>query len=377
MKTQTRQKDLDYVPGAVVNWVLKTAESIGWDAAQTLSARVPPGTLVGLRRPDAEGALSVTRFTPVFQTCIKTLNARIFGSQGRRSSIEHSELLCACVINCPTLDAVIAQTLLFIQAVHGPQAAGSLRTAEEVVSFCLPRSSSSDAGPAFVLDFFEMVFYYKLFSLLIGEPLSAQLTFAHPRPADDSALSAVVDCPIRFDGPVNSMTFAAHILRTPNSLSHQDLAELLRTGAVPLIPVRARHISARLEMLFRAALAARRPINRAEQIARQYGRSGPTLRRHLAREGTTFQTLLNKCRMERSRELLTETTLSVEQIAQKLCFSTASGFSRAFKGWTGLAPAAYRTCLNGDPRRSPSQHAMGSREGCASNVPAVARGNPD
>jgi len=343
MKTRARQKDLDYLSSTIVDWVLRTAESIGCIAAQTLWAGVASTTLVGSRRPDAEGAVSVARFTPVFQTCIKALNARVSGSQGRRSSIEHSELLCACVINCPTLDAVISQTLLFIQAVHGLQAAASLCATEEVASFCLPRSSSLDTGPAFVLDFFEIVFYYKLFSLLIGEPLCAELTFAHARPADDSALSAVVDCPIRFDGQVNSVTFPVRMLHRPNSLSHRDLAELLRAGAIPLIPLRARQISARLEMLFRAALAARRPINHADQIARQYGRSGPTLRRHLAQEGTTFQGLLNKCRMERATELLTETKLSVEQVAQKLCFSTASGFSRAFKGWTGLAPADYRT----------------------------------
>jgi AraC-like DNA-binding protein len=301
----------------------------------------PREASVGSRRTGG-AALLVTQFAPVFQTCIKALSEHVSGTQRRSSPIEHSNLLCACVINCPTLNAAIAQTLLFIRAVDGPHAAASLHTTEHIASFSLPSSSPPDTSASFLLDFFEMAFYYKLFSLLVGEPLGAELTFAHARPVSDSILSAVVDCPIRFDGPENSMTFAARMLHRPNTLSPPDLTELLQTCPIPFIPLQAQPVSARLERLFRAALAANRPVSHFDQIARQYGRSGPTLRRHLAQEGTTFQALLNKCRMERAGELLGNTNSSIEQIAHKLCFSTASGFSRAFKGWTGLPPTTYR-----------------------------------
>jgi AraC-like DNA-binding protein len=158
----------------------------------------------------------------------------------------------------------------------------------------------------------------------------------------DSVLKAVVDCPIRFGGRENSLTFDVKMLQRQLCMPYRDLAALLETSAIALLPLQGQRISARLEMLFRRALLANTPIAYADQIARQYGKSGPTLRRHLIQEGTTFRGLLNRCRMQRAAELLADTNLSVEQIAHQLSFSTASGFSRAFKGWTGLPPVAYR-----------------------------------
>ena len=45
-------------------------------------------------------------------------------------------------------------------------------------------------------------------------------------------------------------------------------------------------------------------------------------------------------------EYLTQTNLPLLEVAAKVGFSEASTFHRAFKGWTGLTPGAYRQAHN-------------------------------
>jgi AraC-like DNA-binding protein len=178
---------------------------------------------------------------------------------------------------------------------------------------------------------------------LIGESLRGEVTLAHaPSTADAAALKGVLDCTIRFNGRENSINFEPRLLKRPLCLPYAQLEQLLENYAVALLPLQGQCISIRLEMLMRRALEASAPIPHAEQIARRYGKSGPTLRRKLLQEGTTFRRMHNRCRMERAAELLSKTNLTIEQIARRVNFSTASGFSRAFKGWAGAAPTQYR-----------------------------------
>lgn len=67
-----------------------------------------------------------------------------------------------------------------------------------------------------------------------------------------------------------------------------------------------------------------------------------TLRRHLADEGTTFRALTEEIRETLAVELLTAAGLTVDEVAGRLGYHDAAGFSRAFKRWTGSPPGAYR-----------------------------------
>lgn len=67
-----------------------------------------------------------------------------------------------------------------------------------------------------------------------------------------------------------------------------------------------------------------------------------TLRRQLAAEGTTFQELRDEIHHTLAVEMLTTAALSVQDVAMRLGYSDAAGFSNAFKRWTGSTPGAYR-----------------------------------
>jgi AraC-like DNA-binding protein len=67
-----------------------------------------------------------------------------------------------------------------------------------------------------------------------------------------------------------------------------------------------------------------------------------TLRRALAAQGTTFRRLLEDIRYEIARQLLADSHISINEIADLLDYGHASAFTRAFQRWTNSSPAAWR-----------------------------------
>ena len=78
------------------------------------------------------------------------------------------------------------------------------------------------------------------------------------------------------------------------------------------------------------------------QIAEALHVSNRTLQRKLKDEGTSFMDLLADTRLQLARKYLRHPNRSVVETAYLLGFSEPSTFSRAFKRWTGVAPADFR-----------------------------------
>lgn len=86
-------------------------------------------------------------------------------------------------------------------------------------------------------------------------------------------------------------------------------------------------------------------IRSVEEVARALHVSTRTLKRKLAEEQTSFSDLLELERHERALELLREPDLALDEIASRVGYSNGASFARAFRRWTGDAPARYRARL--------------------------------
>ena len=82
-----------------------------------------------------------------------------------------------------------------------------------------------------------------------------------------------------------------------------------------------------------------------EHVATLLEMSPRTLRRHLARQRTSFTEILERWRRDSALTLLQNTNLRVADIAIRLGYSHLSNFERAFKRWTGHTPGSYRRKL--------------------------------
>jgi AraC-like DNA-binding protein len=79
------------------------------------------------------------------------------------------------------------------------------------------------------------------------------------------------------------------------------------------------------------------------EIARLFSMHRRTLSRHLAREGITFQQVVDEIRFALARDLLANADMALDQISVVLRYSEPSAFTRAFRRWAGQSPSAWRT----------------------------------
>lgn len=80
-----------------------------------------------------------------------------------------------------------------------------------------------------------------------------------------------------------------------------------------------------------------------EKIARQFGYSGRTIQRAFQRElGMTIGSYLRVARMIKAIELLSESNLSIIEIAYSVGYKSPTSFHSAFHDLTGLTPMKYR-----------------------------------
>jgi AraC-like DNA-binding protein len=128
----------------------------------------------------------------------------------------------------------------------------------------------------------------------------------------------------------------------------RELVDVYRQAVAAIKPALARPSQARGERSFRRAISYIRehlaePLSRAD-VARVAGLAEHYFsRRFLESEGTTFQDFVKGLRVERGKQLLRSTALSVEQVAELSGFGTRVQFHRSFKHATGMTPAAYRS----------------------------------
>ncbi len=101
-------------------------------------------------------------------------------------------------------------------------------------------------------------------------------------------------------------------------------------------------VDADLPSRIRAVFAARLDFPPITAVAKQLGMSTRTLKRRLADHDTTFSALRDEQRLQRALLLLDNRELSIGEVAMGLGYSELSNFTRAFRKWTGMTPAAYR-----------------------------------
>jgi len=80
----------------------------------------------------------------------------------------------------------------------------------------------------------------------------------------------------------------------------------------------------------------------SERVAKGFGMSSRSYRRHLSDIGTTHARLLADVRLELAFELLADSSCTVTSVAIELGYQYPGDFTRFFKARTGISPAEYR-----------------------------------
>jgi AraC-like DNA-binding protein len=148
--------------------------------------------------------------------------------------------------------------------------------------------------------------------------------------------------PLRFERDSMGFRFDASWLDLPVVQTPQSLAEFLRQAPASLI-IKYRDqtsLTERIRRLLRRSLAQELPS--LDDVGHALAMTPQTLRRRLRDEGQGYQSIKDDLRRDVAIEYLSQPDLTLLDIANRLGFSEASTFHRAFKAWTGVSPGAYR-----------------------------------
>lgn len=168
--------------------------------------------------------------------------------------------------------------------------------------------------------------------------------FAHAPIGALEEYQAFFGVPLEFNRPSNVVILHAELLDVPlrradprwfsSTRSHLDIAQeklLTSTKQEGLEKIRQAIARCMSEGRFSA-----------EAVARVSGMSLRTLQRRTLVHNMTLQALMDEARQLHACQLLRDDSLSVEEIAARLGYSTEGAFRRAFVRWLGVTPSRWR-----------------------------------
>jgi AraC-like DNA-binding protein len=177
-----------------------------------------------------------------------------------------------------------------------------------------------------------------------GLPLvAAEVTLMHSRPPHADQIAEYFGSPVRFDAADNGFVMPTVGLELPLPGADLVLGRVLRRHADDLL----RSLPARLPFTHSVTNLIVRELELSgpalKNIAHLMRMSQSTLRRRLAEEGRTHSEIVDAAREHLARRYLENGHASLSDVAQRLGFAHPPAFHRAFKRWTGMTPAQYRS----------------------------------
>jgi AraC-like DNA-binding protein len=170
--------------------------------------------------------------------------------------------------------------------------------------------------------------------------LPTVVTFSTRAPSDLRPIQQFFRVPLRFDSDESAVIFERHWL--DRALPPLDPAFRAQVDS----EMRDRQAAMLEDFPATVRRAVRKQIVTGKagmrEVAAMFGMHRRTLDRRLQEHGVHYGKLVESVEEQIARQLLRDTRLHVQQIAESLHFSSAANFATAFRRWTGLTPSDFR-----------------------------------
>lgn len=248
------------------------------------------------------------------------------------------------LISSPTVRDACDFALRYYR-ILGPTCSMTLDITEQTVVWQFEPVLSMDPTTALYRFCAEMTMgtVRNLFADLFGPDFRLErMTVSYADPGYRDRYASVFDCPVHFGDVANTLVHSAtwmdHPLIYGDRMTHAMMLELCgdmleRLGpSSPSVSGQVRH----------ALVTNPGRFLTVAEMAAELAMSERTLRRRLGEEKTSYQELTADVKAQLAIRYLRTTTLTVEDIAERLGYSEAGNFRHAFKRWTGKAPGSFR-----------------------------------
>ncbi|AXQ31534.1 AraC family transcriptional regulator [Solimonas sp. K1W22B-7] len=289
----------------------------------------------------AETRLSLLQYTQIIYRALEETGDPSLGYEfALRCNLTAHGFFGYGLMSQPTLREVVEFAIRFVQLCTPCY---SVRLSEDATDAVIEVSEAIPFGPLYQygFDMFLVCFARMAQQLEIPFGNDLELWFPWPEPPHFERYRDQLPARLRFSMP------AFHI-RVPRKYANLPI----RTGNALTAQLLARQCERELSLLglsndllarVRAALATRiGSYPDLTTLSQGLFMSTRTLKRRLQEHGRSYQQLLDEARHRDALRLLDGHGLSIEEIADRLGYSSSANFTRAFRKWTGTTPGAWR-----------------------------------
>lgn len=313
----------------------------GLDAAGLLrSVGMSPAVL-----SERRARVPIAQYAALYNAVVRYLDDEGFGLFSAPLRMGTFEFLCRGTIGSRTLAEALERAGRFLRIVL-PELRVTLRRegAQAVLEIAETRRLRPRAGDACRVFAFEWLLrlLHGLSCWLAGRGLALdEVRFPFPAPHHAADYALVYTERSSFGGATLVARMGAALLELPVRRDESDLAAFLEgaPGKIAMLYRRDRDVVRAVREVLVRSIASGPTL---AGTARALGLSTRTLHRRLHEEGASFRGIKDALRREMALARLEKTGQGVAEIAAALGYSEPSAFFRAFQGWTGMAPTAYR-----------------------------------
>lgn len=320
-----------------VEAVLEGLRDRGYDGDELLEQIGLSPNLLSL--PHAR--VSSDAYTMLLRLIAQVLDDEFFGQDSRRMKVGSFAMLCHNAVHCRSLDKALKRALRFFDLMLD-DLRGTLSCQDGLVVLTLSEPNPARSPRIFAHETYLM-FVHRLACWLVNRRIPILwASFRYGAPAQAAEYPLMFSSDLRYDCANTAIAFDPKYLTLPVVRTAQSLKDFLTVAPENLLVQYkdSNSLAAQIQRRLRNLPPADWPG--FDQIADDMRTSASTLRRRMEAEGQSYQAIKDLLRRDMAINLLSDSTMSVMDIAAELGFAETSAFHRAFKKWTGANPGEYR-----------------------------------
>jgi AraC-like DNA-binding protein len=297
-----------------------------------------------LRGPDV--MLTGDQVSGLYELAATSLKIRDFGLQLAQRQGAH--LLSPLWVLARTAGTVRAALTEVVTAFDFYVTTAVLRLVEErqgSLAICFDMRLNGEGSPVQVVELSFAIICQELQKMLGAAWRPAAVQFRHDGPRDTRSHRAQFGEMVLFNQDRNAIIVDGPSAAKPLRSASRRLNQTLRRDLDGKRSLTRRDTAEQADLTLRALLPAGRFDLAA--VAAEMRLAPRTLQGRLTAEGTSFQQLADKARLDMARRYILDSDLSMTEIADLLGFSGASAFSRFIKQQTGRGPRQIRADRGG------------------------------
>ncbi|OEO25670.1 AraC family transcriptional regulator [Pseudomonas sp. J237] len=283
--------------------------------------------------------VTAKQYAQLWLALAQEMDDEFFGMNPRRMKVGSFAFLARTAVKEPTLEGALGEIVRFLRLVMDDF------KVETQISGGMLELSVATAGepPRRAFTYFTLwMIVHGLMCWLVGRRIAIiaiDLQCAKPDYIEDYRV--MFSDNLRFNQPRSRLLLNTDCLDFAIRRTPEELSEFLHTSPQGIL-VRYRDsqsYAARIKAYLRGQKPDRWPD--IEAVAAHFFISPATLRRKLAHEGQSFQSLKDHVRRDLAISRLNTGEQNYAELAYALGYADSSAFYKAFKKWTGTTPGQY------------------------------------